>query len=268
VRSNKGFIILPIILAVVFVILATFVVFESNSRRLNTNSNLAIPTKTTNLQPNQINLIGMIWTSGLVDSELEVLDLNSEYQLTKSLVLDGWLEKITGMFLVVNNNLDLQSYLGKCVMVNGKIKNGWEDIISKNYKINGKWTYNRSALIVDSIKVKDLDLCIGNYDRTIKDKNVQEGLEYKTAKGTLGFTKRTAPDISYDLEIILDEPFIDELNASGNPVLTKRLDISSGSDEIYKQIISNIGKNAEASGYMEWGYAESRFLSVDKLKIL
>lgn len=268
VKYLKGYIFLPIILAVVLVLFIVFIIYQSSSKSSDTNGNLPTPFDTVNLKQEQISLTGMVWTSGLVDYEQEVLNLTSEYQLVKSIVSDGWLGKITGMFLISNNSVNLETYLGKCVTVNGEIKYGWENLIDNNYEINGKWTYYRSALVVDNINTNDINSCIGDYDRTIKDKKLLYGSEYKTTKGTLGFARRLTPDMGYDLEILLDEPFTDELNASGNSIQTGRLDISSGSSQIFKRLISNIGKKVEVSGYMEWGYAESRFLSVDKLEII
>ena len=264
----KGFTAIPLVIAGTIILLVVFALVKGSQIQLVTNRELPTPTTVTNVKNNQVNLTGVVWTSGLMEQKKETLNIDSDYQIVKALLSNGWIDKISGMYLVSDGTLDLSSYLGKCVTINGRIKSEWENLINNNYEINGKWTYNRSAIIIDGIEVEDIDLCKGDYDRTIKDKNVLEISEYKTAIGILGFAERPAPDISYDLEIILNEPFIDELNSSGNPVLTKRLDVSPGTGEIYKQIINNIGRKVEIGGYMEWGYAESRFLRVEKLTIL
>lgn len=216
-----------------------------------------------------ISLVGMIWTSGLSEEEKTFYNIDSKYQLTKTDVSpEGWSGKIFGYFLS-STETDLSSYLGKCVSVNGKIRNGWEQLESNNYEINGHGTYYRSALTVSRIEPVDIERCVGDFGLRVKDPQLLKQLEYIKAKGVLSFTSnRPAPDINYDLEIKLSEPFTDELDSSGNPVLMDRLDISPETDEIYIEILKNIGKKVEVEGTMEWGYSESRYLSVSKLRVL
>ena len=212
-----------------------------------------------------LSLTGMVMTSGLSDSEKKVLDIKADYQLIKGINSEDWPEKINGMFLE-NLNIDYSKYHGKCVYLTGKIKKGWEDLQRDNYEINGMWSYYRSTINTETIKPLEYKECIGkNY--TLDHGNRTDNTEYKVALGTLNFTKRPAPDISEDIEIILDKPFIDDQNASGQPVITKRLNITPATDEIYLKMLENIGKKAEVSGYMVWGYFESRYLNVYSIQI-
>lgn len=268
--KKRSLVLLPIILVVALLLLIVFIFFNTfqkqNQRTVRNNISANLGTKNNE----SLTLIGTVWTSGLAQEEKDTLGINSNYQLVKTSqpkYRNGWGEKTDGMYLINNDN-NLSNYLGKCVSVYGKIKNGWEYIENNKYEINGRWTYRRSAMVVSKLDILELDNCLVSYDVIVKDKKLLEGLEYKNAKGTLDFAERPAPDISYDFKIILDEPFIDAMNASGKPVLTKQVDISAGSYEIYKQVISNLGKKIGVGGYMEWGYAESRFLRVDKIQTL
>lgn len=255
--KTKGKFIIPAMILVFIFILITLVFF--NTRQISEESEI--------LDHDSVSITGIVWTSGLQKENKEALGIDSDYQVSDLQLPDKWNEKITGMFLITDN-IKLSEYLGKCVIIKGKVKEGWEDLEKNNYEINGKWTFNRSVLIIDKISEEEIAKCIGSYDRTVKGEEQSGGIGYKTAVGVLSFAKRPAPDINYDLEIILHEPFIDELNAQGYPVVMKKLDIFAGSDEIYRQIINNIGNKVEVGGYLQWGHAETRFLNVDLLRVL
>jgi hypothetical protein len=264
VKSIKGFVFLPVILIVVLILFVALVVYKGNKEELDKPT---IPSETKNLQSNQINLTGMIWTSGLSESEKEVLDIDSNYQIEKSLSREGWDEKTDGMYLISDAD-DFEKYLGKCVAINGNIYEGWEQLVQNDYEINGKWTYGRSALVVQKVEEKNIDQCVSDYDQTIKDKVTIENSNHETIKGKLEFSKRPAPDIGYDFIIIPSEPFIDEQNSAGYPVVSRFVDVNAGTDEIFTAMTKNTGKEVEVGGYMIWGYAESRYLVVDKFDIL
>jgi len=208
---------------------------------------------------------GIIWTCGLNNEEKTALGINSNYQLVKSVSSIGWSGSTKGLFLI-SNNLNLSQHLGNCVEISGKIKDGWENLLINNYEINGVWTYYRSALNVSKINKIDIEKCIIDYNTIPKDIKY---FKYKTVVGTLSFTKkRPAPDITSDLEIKLDEPFMDENNASSQPVLITTMEIAGGTDELYIQILNNIGKKVEAGGYIQTGYAEGTYLNINRLRIL
>lgn len=208
---------------------------------------------------------GMVWTSGLSDEEKSLFGIDANYQLVKTSFSNGWFGKINGMFLI-SNNIDFSKYLGKCIEIGGKTKDSWENLVINNYEINGKWTYYRSALIVNKIDKIDIENCVIDYNTIPQDIKF---FKYKTVVGTLSYTKRRpAPDINLDLEIKLDEPFMDENNASGQPVLTTVMEIAGGTDELYIQILNNIGRKVEVGGYIQTGYAEGTYLNINRLRIL
>lgn len=214
-------------------------------------------------------LTGAVWTSGLMAEEQDQLGISSDYQLVKPSAAElqkGWNTRSDGMYLVSTAE-DLNSFLGKCVSVTGSLYPGWENLESNNYEINGKWTYGRSAMLVRRIAVVAPDNCYVIYPGTPVDSQSDLNSDYKTFSGVLGFAQRPAPDISYDLKIILDKPFKDIYSSTGQSELASQLDISPRTTELYLLMLGNIGRQVEIGGYVNWGYAESWFLSVDRLKL-
>ena len=262
--KKKGFAL--ILLIVVIVTITTYLIFISPLKQ-----NVK-PYKTANKAVGNngtFAISGIVWTNGLVKEEKETLGIDSDYQIEKPLPplsQQGWPETTDGAFLI-KNSFDFSDYLGKCVSVSGKIKEGWENLQGSNYEINGKWTFNRSAVVVDSMETISFEECFIK-DQAEKGNEEYVTIEYRTVKGKLSFGVRPAPDINYDFIITPDEPFIDSQNPSGQRIPTKNLDISPSSDDIFLLILNNIGKKVEISGYMQWGYMESRFLRVEKILIL
>lgn len=166
---------------------------------------------------------------------------------------------------MVNNDNDFSQYIGECVTVNGKLADGWERLEENNYEINGRWTFNRSAIIVHEINKEDISLCASDYDRTVKDQAIIESSRRESVKGILEFAKRPAPDIDYDFVLRTDDPLVGEQNAVGYLVEINKLNIDPGTDEILALFIENIGKEVEVHGYMVWEYSESRILVVDSM---
>src|SRR3989344_9280954 len=226
-KNNNGFVLLPIVLIATLLLLVTviFLNFSQKQDLRKSNNSLFIGIETN--EDKLLSLSGIIWTSGLMDSEKEVLNINTEYQIVKSLSSQGWNENTNGMFLI-NNGIDFKEYIGKCVAIDGEIVTGWEQLEKNNYEINGKWTYNRSAIIVLEINEEDLGQCIVDYDSTVKDKAIVDNSSYENVRGKLEFAIRPAPDIGYDFVIIPNEPFVDEQSAAGYPVEINKLDINPG----------------------------------------
>jgi len=272
---QKEAIMLPVVLfaSIIIIIIAYFINYSNPAIDAQKSSELTVahenlPTPTVNLfkSEEKFTLTGIVYTSGLTYEERGVLNAFSDFQLEKTPISKGWPEgKIYGVYLEPNE-MGFRKYLGNCVSIEGNTKKGWEGLESKSFEINGKWTYNRSVLIVDKVELKNIRDCIDDYDLAIADEKILKTLDRKILTGTLRFTNgRPSPDISYDLEIKLDEPFIDEMSASGRPFLVTILDIQAATDDVHIQVLENIGKEVELEGYIEWGYAESRFFRVTSL---
>lgn len=277
-NPKKGAVIVPIVLfaAIIFMLIAYFINYTAPDESIPSTNDLNIAPEFTNNPPKEIfksdekySLTGIVYTSGLTYEERGILGAFSDFQLEKTPLSEGWPEgKIFGVYLEPNE-MNFQKYLGQCIFLEGNIKKGWEDLDDKNFEINGKWTYNRSVIIVDKTELRNIRDCLDDFDHTITSKEIIKTLEEKTLKGILRFTdSRPAPDISYDLEIKLNEPFIDEQSASGKPYLVTIQDVSALTDEIHIQMLESIGKEVEIEGYMEWGFAESRFFRITSLSVI
>lgn len=260
-KRNKVFLILPAIFVGIAILFLTFVLLKEIKPRRIDSFGMQSATDAINQNNDTVSLIGAVWTSGLLDEEKEMLGIDPGYQIVKPLKptpKGNQSEKISSAYLL-SNSVELFNYLGRCVSITGKIVNGWENLEENNYIINGKWTYGRSALVVNDVSIIDVNNCVYDFDWI---NGRVDGQEYEKFVGQIGFAERPAPDISYDFEIILPKPYEDDRNATGRAIWRDALDISPGTDEILVQLLENIGKDVEIYGYWEWGYAESRFFMV------
>lgn len=85
-----------------------------------------------------------------------------------------------------------------------------------------------------------------------------------TLRGMVKPYKRTAPDIAYDYQLVLDEPYNDPLNASGNPLT--RAFVVQGIPPVEPKI--GLEKHVLVTGYIRWGYAEARVLHIQTMSLL
>jgi hypothetical protein len=93
---------------------------------------------------------------------------------------------------------------------------------------------------------------------TLGDTNVKISLT-----GIVNYLNPSNPE-DYSYELILDVPYYDELQASGEPNINQ-LPIMSTDKKINESINSFIGKKVTVEGSMEWGLAESRYLLVKNI---
>jgi len=262
----QGLVLLMFILLVSLLFLLISLFLNSSQKQKPPKTNYISPTNFVFKDNEQIKLTGMLWTSGLMDEEKNRLGIDSDYQLERSMLNNNWGEKIDGMYLL--GDFDLRKYLGKCVDVMGKIEDGWQDLENNKYEINNQYTYGRSAMIVSKIDITQYNNCyVGNDIVPTLPEDPDYEQVRQTFRGTIGFSKRPAPDIDYDLELLLEKPYLDQENATGQSIWTNRIDIAAASEELLLNMLGNIGKKVEVEGYWQWGYAESRFFRVDKMVI-
>ena len=210
--------------------------------------------QSTTVQTNQMVTTGVIRTSGLSEEEKQKFGLTTvNYQVTdfgdyQRAYQEG---QIMGYFLLSSNVND--ELLGKCVRLSGVIPEEWKNKIKAD-------VYNRSVLNVASIEKIDNSSCNPYVQSQLTVDNTQEKL---VLRGTAVHTKRPAPDIGYDYQLKLVEPFTDKLNASGlGPQPQSTVDIIPPTNVIWIDLEENINKEIGVEGYMVWGYAESRYLLV------
>jgi len=216
---------------------------------LNTQNkcSLSQPSETSG-QTKGLVVIGVLRTSGLSEEEKQKLSLTTDYQITDFKIPQE--EQAGGYYLL--SNMVNDELLGRCVRVAGMVPSEWKS------KDNSD-SYNRLALNVTNIEKIDNSSC-NPYSQTfpIAD-DTQEKL---TLQGTVVRGKRPSPDIGYDYQLKLTEPFIDKFSSAGSLQKVSIVDIMPSSDNIWNVLEYNINKEINVEGYMVWGYAESRFLTV------
>lgn len=237
------------IIVLIFILLtAGGIWFVLNSK--NKISSQQSPTKS---QANQTVITGVIRTSGLSDKEKQKYGLTAvNYQVTdfgdyqKTYQAD----QIMGYFLLPDNIDD--ELMGKCVRITGTIPEEWE---------NKAVAYNRSVLSMTNIeKVNNMN-CTPYAQPTID--NTQEKL---VLRGIVIHSKRPSPDIGYDYQLRLSEPFVDKLSSAGSPQKVNLVDVTPTTNDLWSELENNMDNEIIVEGYMVWGYSESRYLQITNVK--
>lgn len=206
-----------------------------------------------NIQTNQTVVTGVIRTSGLSDEEKQKYGLTAvNFQVTdfgdyQKAYQDG---QIMGYFLLSNSIGD--ELLGKCVRVSGAIPEAWKNK-------NKADTYYRSVLSVTNIEKIANTNCTPYAQTQPAINNTQEKLELR---GTVIHVKRPSPDIGYDYQLKLSEPFVDKFSSAGSPQKVSLVDVTPTTNDLWSELENSIDKEVTVEGYMVWGYSESRFLQI------
>jgi len=224
----------------------------------------------------KITITGVIRSSGLGGlSEDEKLKFGSSvplYQLTDFIDLansnsNNQVEglSITGYYLApsdININFNFNNFAGKCVSIEGM----------PSFFVNSKDAntidgYNHSMLTVYSIKQVAMTECKPYVKLPIETTNeISPDIVLETMTGRLVRMERPAPDISYDYNLVLDKPFVDNNNASGVPQELNVVVVSPSTNDLWEKFEASINTDITVKGPMSWGYAESRFLSVTEIQ--
>jgi hypothetical protein len=85
---------------------------------------------------------------------------------------------------------------------------------------------------------------------------------YVTLSGLLKRFERPAPDIDYDYTLALDEPYLDENNATGLNMYVKNYVVIPSTSALWLKLEGNIDKHVTLDGYFSWGFAESKYFTV------
>ena len=151
----------------------------------------------------------------------------------------------------------LEKYWGKCVLLKGGYPDGW-NLETKEF--NQTYTFNRSALIVDEISMRN-DLCKGS--PWLNDYQLQQ--PDTTVQGILKRSSRPSPDIGYDYKIKLDLPvdllYDDIMTTSELPIIS-----NIPYNKLEEALHSN--QKHEFYGAITYGYAESMVFHLDEIKNL
>jgi len=224
---------------------------------LNSKKKISSQQPPISIQANQTVITGVVRTTGLSYGEKQKFGLTAaNYQITDFVNYQKNYKEnqIMGYFLLSNNTND--NLLGKCVRVTGIIPENWKNKNKANI-------YNRSILNVDNMKKIDNSNCnpYGQAHFTID--NTQEKL---TLRGSVDHSKRPSPDIGYDYQLKLSEPFVDKFSSADSPQKVSLIDVTPNTNNLWTKLENNINKNITVEGYMVWGYAESRYLQIITIK--
>lgn len=250
---NKGY--LTVVMLVLLIIGSLVVGFQIDKHKQFTENITPKPTTITT-SPYQT-VKGVLRTNGLSEEEKQKYNLTSiNYQITDF----GDYQKayqenrVMGYYLI--SEFLKNDMLGKCVSVTGNIPEEWKNKKESNI-------YNRSVLQISKIEIIDYSNC-NPYAQILPTKDIaQEKLIFQ---GSVTHRKRPSPDIGYDYQIVLKEPFLDTYNASGSPQKIKLIDISPSTNSIWRVLQNSIDKEVTIEGTMAWGYSESRYLQINKIE--
>ncbi|MFC1790656.1 hypothetical protein ACFLZP_04210 [Patescibacteria group bacterium] len=214
------------------------------------------PLQPTGQPLDQVTITGVIRSAGLSEEEKQSLNLNLvEYQVTDfGDYQKAYLEnKILGYFLITDQIND--QLLGQCTRVTGEILGNWSEKEKSSM-------YNHSVLEVSQIEKIDYSGCRPYGDKLIFD-NSQDKL---TFQGIPIHSNRPAPDIGYDYQLKLDQPFKDKLSALDPNQEVSLLAIWPTTNDLWVTLENNLGQQILVEGYMAWGYAETRYFEITAIK--
>lgn len=226
------------LLLVTTIIVATFILF----RQLNPPT---IP-----VEPNSVTAVGVLRTSGLSDDEMERLGIYPDFQVSD--VAADPQSTVQGFYLLTPD-IDV-TLSGECVKVSGVIAEGWVDHPD---------SYSRSAL--EKVKLEKLDNTLCNPYRN-PGGGVPEGQASVRFTGTLLLNRRPAPDIGYDYQLKLDQPFLDNDSPAGSPQWVSSVEVVPSSDVIWRSVQENLNRKVTVEGFMLWGYAESKYFRAESIQ--
>ncbi len=171
------------------------------------------------------------------------------------------LPKVTHLYLkqtLSPSTSFLEESEGKCVEVNGSL-----DPLSM--KSDGM--YFGEALLGGFVLARPT---IARIDRTKCIKVISSGTysnEYKTIEleGIISRINRPSADIAYDYVINTVEPIPDAADMSGMERPITSIVVMPSNFETYKLIEESLGNTIKVRGYLQWGYAESQFFTIEEL---
>jgi len=235
------------LLLIFFLVVEGWYIWKSNSKYRYINRQ---PTTT---QTNQLQVTGVIRTSGLLEEERQKFGLsNINYQITD---FGEYQEGQTSGYYLMPTNVN-DELLGKCVRVTGMIPEQWKNK-------NKDTAYNRLPLILANIEKVDNSNC-NPYPQT--QPVAYSDQEKLVLPGTVIHGKRPAPDIGYDYQLKLTEPFIDQFSSTGSRELVSLIDVIPTNNDLWVELENNINREITLEGYMVWGYAETRYFEIIAIK--
>ena len=207
---------------------------------------------------NPIVVVGVVRSSGLTDEQKTEIELPfSAYQIadlehtgTSVSLPDGYVLALPDAPAVQK----LIPYIGRCV----EMQLAPLLVISD---IQKDAIFGRSIAVPRLITELPFTRCTP-YPEVVNVSAEEKEKKYE-AHGVLSNAVRPAIDINYDYTIRFAPPFQKIHNAESESGSFTEMVIVPGNKNVWKRIEENIGKSVRMTGYVRWGYAESRYFLVD-----
>lgn len=215
-------------------------------------------------------------TGVLREMQLEEKDIRESqlkygiYQLTQINAEDLAKLPAGGSSLLIEKPLNnANTYLGKCTQIIGKIDETWLEETKDQRQAGTLFAHEGIAFIPLELTKLEYSKCSPYVDKTQEDIDLIKSYnnEKQSFSGVVKRMARVVPDLGpYDYELTLDKPFIDDENAAGIDLEVKDLLIAPAYNKTWIQLEENMGKRVTLSGYMTWGFAESRYFLVTEVE--
>jgi len=205
-------------------------------------------------------IVGIVRPSGLTYDQKTRMKLYSEHivEFEPTVVLGT---KYSFAYLgsgVTKDDLPRYTFgEGKCVVVEGAVD---------PESFDGSGIYNGEAslggLVIQEFTAApvDLDMC----KKVISNVQTPPNANMIKVSGRIKRISRPSPDIAYDYMIESSTTIPGVFDMSGMGSELPRVVVMPKNFDIYKQMETTLGEEVSVSGYLQWGYAESQFFTIEE----
>lgn len=204
---------------------------------------------------------GFVRSSGLGKDQKSTLGLKfSDFQVTDFYDAESsYNEEVLGYFLE-SSSFEFDQYLGKCVTLEGSVRDGWKNISERKFTLNNQYTFRRSVVVPEKVSLKDFDICAKSFSEINVDKSRTE----LVVKGIIKRGRRPVPDIYYDyyLEFTGKAEELGAFYRADPPGIPKGITLLPSSKLVLENFEKNINQNVIVRGILGGGYVESLVFTV------
>lgn len=153
-------------------------------------------------------------------------------------------------------DLAMELFEGKCVEVDGTLDPLSMQMDGMYY---GESVLGGFVLVHPTIAPVDIQKCMQAFSNTFKP-DVYETIELE---GVISRINRPSADINYDyiIETTSRIPGAQDMSGTGRQITSSV--VMPTNFEIYKDIEEKLGTPVKVKGYLQWGYAESQFFTIE-----
>ncbi|WP_040397334.1 hypothetical protein [Cesiribacter andamanensis] len=183
-------------------------------------------------------ITGLLQSSGLQPQEARALGIaDAAYQL------------ISQHAYFLQGTDSLQYFVGQCVTLTGQLQANWPQ------EADRQTAYGRRLFRVEQITPHPFSVC--HYSDTSATQ--PQGREV-TYTGTVARMQRPAPDIQYDYQLRLRQPYRDDNHPIAPGQLVRSLPLVAGDFEVLSRLEQSVRTEAEVQvrGIQHQGYAEQQ----------